>query len=235
VSHLKPPENRYETLKDNNALRSLVCRHQLVGNMSEHHIRQTRLGRLMLLVWSGRQRIVAAANSTKHREGVSGDGFGVQTNPSTRTCAHHSNHHIHYRKERNNMPPTGKGAAWSRQKAQQAVEALSAAAGDLTQQASKITELIEYLKTGVPRPVAFGDMLRHTPVLSVLLSLITARMQQQDVRKQELPLFWEVNLGLTQCIGCHVGMSMMQPGFFGSQPSLEQQIISAGGCAEIHS
>jgi hypothetical protein len=104
------------------------------------------------------------------------------------------------------MPPKGKAAAWSRQKAQQAVDALSAAASDFTQQASKITELIEYLKTGVPTHAAFGDMLLQTPVLSVLLSVVTARMQQQDVRKQELPLFGEVCIRLTQCIGCHVGM-----------------------------
>jgi hypothetical protein len=129
------------------------------------------------------------------------------------------------------MPRKGKGAAWSRQKVQQAVDALSGAASDLTHQAGKITELVEYLKEGVPTPAAIGDLLQQTPVLSVLLSVVTARMQQQDVRKQELLLFWKVCIGLTQCIGGHVAMSMLQPGLFDSQPSLERQIVTAGGSA----
>jgi hypothetical protein len=132
------------------------------------------------------------------------------------------------------MPPKGKGAAWSRQKVQQAVAlsgALSGAASDLTQEAGRITELIKYLKEGVPTPAAIGELLQQTPVLSVLLSVVTARMQQQDVRKQELLLFWEVCIGLTQCIGGHVAMSMLQPGLFDSQPSLERQIVTAGGSA----
>jgi hypothetical protein len=73
------------------------------------------------------------------------------------------------------------------------------------------------------------DLLRQTPVLSVMLSVVTARMQQQDVRKQEVPVFWEVCIGLTQCVGCYAGMSLLQPGIFGREPSVESQITTAGG------
>jgi hypothetical protein len=129
------------------------------------------------------------------------------------------------------MAPKGMSAAWTRLKAQQAVDALSAAASDLTQQQSgKIAELIDYLKTVAPSPEAFGDLLRQTPVMSVLLS-VAERMQQQDLKKQELPLFWELNIGLTQCLTGWHGMALMQPGFFGNQPSLERQIVNAGELA----
>lgn len=88
------------------------------------------------------------------------------------------------------MAPKAKSAAWSHVKVQQAVDALSAAAGDLSQQQSgKIKELTDYLQSSVPTPAAFADMLRQTPVLRVLLSVVTARMQQQDLRRDELPLF----------------------------------------------
>uniref|UniRef100_A0A383WCQ2 Uncharacterized protein n=1 Tax=Tetradesmus obliquus TaxID=3088 RepID=A0A383WCQ2_TETOB len=127
------------------------------------------------------------------------------------------------------MAPKGRSAVWSHLKVQQAVDELSAAANDLTQQQSgKIAELIDYLKTGIPTIPAFGDLLRSTPVLSVLLSVVTARMQRQDLRQQELPLFWEVCIGLTQCIGGWQGLSMVNPDFFGREPSLEQQLVTAG-------
>ncbi|KAF6253579.1 hypothetical protein COO60DRAFT_406130 [Scenedesmus sp. NREL 46B-D3] len=126
------------------------------------------------------------------------------------------------------MPPKGKSAAWSRQKVQQAVKTLSAAASDLTQQTGKISELVDHLKRGIPTPGAIGDVLRQTSVLSVMLSVVTARMQQQDLLKQELPLFWEVCIGLTQCVGGWQAFTMMQPGYFGSQPSLERQVVTAG-------
>lgn len=127
------------------------------------------------------------------------------------------------------MAPKGRSAVWSHLKVQQAVDELSAAANDLTQQQSgKIAELIDYLKTGIPTIPAFGNLLRSTPVLSVLLSVVTARMQRQDLRQQELPLFWEVCIGLTQCLGGWQGLSMMNPGFFGREPSLEQQLVTAG-------
>ncbi|WIA08829.1 hypothetical protein OEZ85_008251 [Tetradesmus obliquus] len=100
------------------------------------------------------------------------------------------------------MAPKGRSAVCSRVRVQQAVDELSAAANDLTQQQSgKIEELIDYLKTGIPTIPACGDLLRSTPVLSVLLSVVTARMQRQYLRQQELPLFWEVGIGLTQCMG----------------------------------
>uniref|UniRef100_A0A383VKU6 Uncharacterized protein n=1 Tax=Tetradesmus obliquus TaxID=3088 RepID=A0A383VKU6_TETOB len=127
------------------------------------------------------------------------------------------------------MAPKAKSSAWSHLKVQQAVDALSAALGDLSQQQSgKIKELTDYIQSSVPTPAAFADMLRQTPVLRVLLSVVTARMQQQDLRREELPLFWEVCIGLTQCMGGWQGMSIIQPGYFGSQPSLERQIVTAG-------